>query len=90
MSPDVTEVEEVSFGWVLDRITKSKVQLNDASQKTTEPLETQIARAALDAVEALEDVVLVLRDHLSCHGCDDEKGNDEKPKKRKGKKGKKK
>lgn len=102
--PDLTETAEVSFGWVFDRLTRAKVKLNDANRQTTEHYERQIGEATLEAVEALEDVVIVLRDHLSCHDCDEEGSSDEiedevpgngnegrhvKSKKRKGKKGKK-
>ena len=73
--PDIAE-DPPSFGWIFERLEQVKNTAHEVQQESTEFYEKRLADALWDLAYSMEDLTIVVRDHLSCHDCP-EGGEDE-------------
>lgn len=65
-----------SIGDLFERLEKVRTLAAQAAQKSTEFYERDIAHSVTDLGHVVADMLYLLRDHLSCHDCDDEGGGE--------------
>jgi hypothetical protein len=58
-----------SIGDLFERIDKVRALASQASEKTTEFYEQEIATQVKDLADVVADIVYLHREHLSCHDC---------------------
>ena len=69
MSDQVPPETTPSLGFMLDSLALAKTDAKRVHTDTSEPLERDLARVVMHVIDRVEDIVVVLRDHLSCHDC---------------------
>lgn len=68
MAPDIAD-DPPSFGWVFERLEMALNIAEEVMENSTEFYEKRIADALMDLKFAVEDIAIILRDHLACHDC---------------------
>jgi hypothetical protein len=61
-----------SIGFMLDQLGFSARAALTIEREAGDPAVRDLATTVANIAQRVEDVVVVLRDHLSCHDCDDE------------------
>src|SRR4030095_935406 len=61
--------DEVSIGRLFDEIDEIRLDSLRVSHVTTEVYEKQIAGQIHDLANVVADLVVLIREHLSCHDC---------------------
>lgn len=72
--PDIAD-DPPSFGWIFERIDKVKDTSHEVQEESTEFYEKRLADAMWDLAYSMEDIAVILRDHLACHDCPEEEGD---------------
>jgi len=67
--PDVDKTP--SFGYLFERLEQVENTAEEVMGNSTEFYEKRIADALMDLHSTVEDIVIILRDHLACHDCPD-------------------
>lgn len=61
--------EVPSLGYIFEALDEARRGANAVQLKSSEPYERDLATAMVDLAGVVESVLVILRDHLSCHDC---------------------
>lgn len=66
-----------SFGWLFEHTNKARAHAQKVRLGTTESFERELAQGVYELSEVIEDLLIIVRDHLSCHDCPDPEEDDD-------------